>query len=125
MYMRSPSSRRGSGSRSERALAAAEDAITLILGIAIVWCPRPMHNLYGIVTLSEMGPIWTFNRQARPLKSHASKSAAVGKFQSIRLNVTTPNQVLLNDGTGTLTLAPTQPAGMAPDGVVTVTRLLS
>ena len=46
----------------------------------------------GIVTLSEIGPIWTIDRQAKPLKSHASKSAAVGKFQSIRLNVTTPSR---------------------------------
>ncbi len=27
----------------------------------------------GIVTLSEIGPIWTIDRQAKPLKSHASK----------------------------------------------------
>jgi len=46
----------------------------------------------GIVTLSEIVPIWTTDRQAKPLKSHASKSAVVGKFQSIRLNVTTPLQ---------------------------------
>ena len=45
---------------------------------------------WGIVTLSEIGPIWTIDRQDKSLKSHASKSAAVGKFQSIRLNVTTP-----------------------------------
>ena len=48
------------------------------------------RKMNGIVTLSEFGPIWTTDRQAKPLKSHASKSAVVGKFQSIRLNVTTP-----------------------------------
>jgi len=31
------------------------------------------------------------------LKSHPSKSAAVGKFQSIRLNVTTPGRVFVVD----------------------------
>jgi len=50
------------------------------------------ESLRGIVTLSEIVPIWTTDRQAKPLKSHASKSAVVGKFQSIRLNVTTPLQ---------------------------------
>ena len=44
----------------------------------------------GVVTLSEIGPIWTIDRQDKSLKSHPLKSAAVGKFQSNRLNVTTP-----------------------------------
>ena len=48
-------------------------------------------NADGVVTLSQIGPIWTIDRQDKSLKSHAVKSAAVGKFQSIRLNVTTPN----------------------------------
>jgi len=39
------------------------------------------HNVAGIVTLSEIVPIWTTYRQAKPLKSNASKSAVVGKFQ--------------------------------------------
>src|SRR5680860_377957 len=32
-------------------------------------------DLDGVVTLSEMGPIWTINHQAKPLKSLASISA--------------------------------------------------
>jgi len=51
---------------------------------------RDIDAALGIVTLSEIGPIWTIDRQAKPLKPHASQSAVVGKFQSIRLNVTTP-----------------------------------
>ena len=44
----------------------------------------------GIVTLSEIGPIWTIGRQDKSMKLNALKSSAVGKFQSNRLNVTTP-----------------------------------
>ena len=46
----------------------------------------------GVVTLSEIRPIWTIDRQDKSLKSHPLNSAAVGKFQSNRLNVTTPLQ---------------------------------
>jgi hypothetical protein len=46
---------------------------------------------WGIVTLSEIGPIWTIDRQDKSLKPYALKSAAVSKFQSNRLNVTTPS----------------------------------
>jgi hypothetical protein len=34
----------------------------------------------GIVTLSEIGSIWTINQQAKPLKTLASKFAVVGGF---------------------------------------------
>jgi hypothetical protein len=44
----------------------------------------------GIVRLSEIGPMWTIDRQDKLLKSHQLKSAAVGKFQSNRLNMTMP-----------------------------------
>jgi hypothetical protein len=44
----------------------------------------------GVVTLSEIGPIWTINQQAKCLKSLASTLAVVGKFRSVGLNVTTP-----------------------------------
>jgi hypothetical protein len=40
-------------------------------------CPR------GVVTLSEIGPIWTINQQAKSLKSLASTLAIVGKFRSV------------------------------------------
>ena len=39
--------------------------------------------LFGVVTLSEIGPIWTINQQAKCLKSLASTLAVVGKFRSI------------------------------------------
>jgi|GEM_PF-5372001 len=43
------------------------------------------HNLslQGVVTLSETGPIWTINQQAKSLKSLASTLAIVGKFRSV------------------------------------------
>ena len=34
----------------------------------------------GVVTLSEIGTIWTINQQAKPLKILASKLAVVGEF---------------------------------------------
>ncbi len=34
----------------------------------------------GIVTLSEIGSIWTINQQAKPLKTLASTLAVVGEF---------------------------------------------
>jgi hypothetical protein len=34
----------------------------------------------GVVTLSEIGTIWTTNQQAKPLKTLASKFAVVGGF---------------------------------------------
>ena len=37
----------------------------------------------GVVTLSEIGPIWTINQQAKSLKSIASTLAVVGKFRSV------------------------------------------
>ena len=37
----------------------------------------------GVVTLSEIGPIWTINQQAKSLKSLASTLAIVGKFRSV------------------------------------------
>jgi hypothetical protein len=37
----------------------------------------------GVVTLSEIGPIWTINQQAKSLKFLASTSAIVGKFRSV------------------------------------------
>jgi hypothetical protein len=37
----------------------------------------------GVVTLSEIGPIWTINQQAKYLKSLASTLAVVGKFRSV------------------------------------------
>jgi len=39
--------------------------------------------LAGVVTLSEIGPIWTINQQAKSLKSLASTLAVVGKFRSV------------------------------------------
>ena len=44
----------------------------------------------GIVTLSEIGPIWTIDQEAKSLKVLASTLADFGKFRSISLNVTTP-----------------------------------
>jgi hypothetical protein len=37
----------------------------------------------GVVTLSEIGPIWTISQQAKSLKSLASTLAIVGKFRSV------------------------------------------
>jgi len=37
-------------------------------------------ELVGVVTLSEIGTIWTINQQAKPLKTLASKLAVVGEF---------------------------------------------
>jgi hypothetical protein len=34
----------------------------------------------GVVTLSEIGTIWTINQQAKPLKTLAWKFAIVGEF---------------------------------------------
>jgi hypothetical protein len=34
----------------------------------------------GVVTLSEIGTIWTINQQAKPLKTLASKLVVVGEF---------------------------------------------
>jgi hypothetical protein len=45
--------------------------------------PDKRFGLTGVVTLSEIGPIWTINQQAKPLKSHASTLAIVGKFRSV------------------------------------------
>ena len=44
----------------------------------------------GIVTLSEIGPVWTINQQAKSLKSLAPTLVVVPKFRSVGLNVTTP-----------------------------------
>jgi hypothetical protein len=46
--------------------------------------------LTGIVTLSEIGPVWTINQQAKSLKSLAPILVVVPKFRSVGLNVTTP-----------------------------------
>ena len=56
--------------------------------------PRVSRSSTGIVTLSEIGPIWTTDRQDKSLKLNALKSSSVGKFQSNRLNVTTPSRML-------------------------------
>jgi hypothetical protein len=37
----------------------------------------------GVVTLSETGPIWTINQQAKSLESLTSTLAIVGKFRSV------------------------------------------
>ena len=37
----------------------------------------------GIVTLSEIGPIWTINQRAKSLEFLASTLAVVGKFRSV------------------------------------------
>jgi hypothetical protein len=37
----------------------------------------------GVVTLSEIGPVWTINQQAKSLKSLAATLAVVGKFRSV------------------------------------------
>ncbi len=37
----------------------------------------------GVVTLSEISPIWMINQQAKYLKSLASTLAVVGKFRSV------------------------------------------
>jgi hypothetical protein len=47
--------------------------------------PQAPHTIQansraGVVTLSEIGPIWTINQQAKSLKSLASTLAIVGKF---------------------------------------------
>jgi hypothetical protein len=36
----------------------------------------------GVVTLTEIGPIWTVNQRAKSLKFLASTLAVVGKFRS-------------------------------------------
>jgi hypothetical protein len=41
------------------------------------------YNCDGVVTLSEIGPIWTISQQAKSLKSLASTLAIVGKFRSV------------------------------------------
>jgi hypothetical protein len=40
-------------------------------------------KIAGVVTLSEIGQIWTINQQAKSLKSLASTLAIVGKFRSV------------------------------------------
>jgi hypothetical protein len=42
-----------------------------------------LKDQIGVVTLSEIGPIWTINQQAKSLKSLASTLAIVGKFRSV------------------------------------------
>jgi len=49
-----------------------------------------ISNRCGVVTLSEIGPVWTINQQAKSLKSLAPTLAVVAKFRSASLNVTTP-----------------------------------
>jgi len=44
---------------------------------------RQFGGVSGVVTLSEIGPIWTINQQAKSLKSLASTLAIVGKFRSV------------------------------------------
>jgi hypothetical protein len=39
--------------------------------------------LPGVVTLSEISPIWTINQRAKSLKFLASTLAVVGKFRSV------------------------------------------
>jgi hypothetical protein len=39
--------------------------------------------LLGVITLSEIGPIWTINQRAKSLKFLASTLAIVGKFRSV------------------------------------------
>jgi hypothetical protein len=46
--------------------------------------------LTGIVTLSEIGPVWTINQQAKSLKSLAPTLVVVPNFRSVGLNVTMP-----------------------------------
>jgi hypothetical protein len=41
------------------------------------------HALLGVITLSEIGPIWTINQRAKSLKFLASTLAIVGKFRSV------------------------------------------
>ena len=45
--------------------------------------PKRQIALTGVVTLSEIGPIWTISQQAKSLKSIASILAVVGKFRSV------------------------------------------
>jgi hypothetical protein len=45
--------------------------------------PMEFMSLGGVVTLSEIGPIWTINQQAKSLKSLASTLAILGKFRSV------------------------------------------
>jgi hypothetical protein len=40
----------------------------------------PNRCFVGVVTLSEIGTIWTINQQAKPLKILASKLAVVGEL---------------------------------------------
>jgi hypothetical protein len=37
----------------------------------------------GVVTLSEIGPIWMINQQTKLVESLASTLAIVGKFRSV------------------------------------------
>ena len=39
--------------------------------------------LLGVITLSEIGPIWTINQRTKSLKFLASTLAIVGKFRSV------------------------------------------
>ena len=44
---------------------------------------KRLKALEGVFTLSEIGPIWTIDQQAKSLKSLASTLAIVGKFRSV------------------------------------------
>jgi len=50
---------------------------------AIAAARKKAIDLNGVVTLSEIGRIWTINHQAKSLKSLASILAVVGKFRSV------------------------------------------
>ena len=52
------------------------------------------NYMHGVVTLSEIGPVWTINQQAKSLKSLAPTLVVVPKFRSVGLNVTTPTRLL-------------------------------
>ena len=52
--------------------------------VSALWQEHPADSPpLGVVTLSEIGPIWTINQQAKSLKSLASTLAIVGKFRSV------------------------------------------
>jgi hypothetical protein len=54
------------------------------INVLVTTALADLHNgLEGVVTLSEIGPIWTINQQAKSLKSLASTLAIVGKFRSV------------------------------------------
>ena len=64
--------------------AQAEKRVALVIGNGAYANATPLSNpRNGVVTLSEIGPIWTINQQAKSLNSLASTLAIVGKFRSV------------------------------------------